>query len=196
MGKETAHKTGEDGVDLTQRFLESTTWIELPLNVYDNAPACSLQRLDGTYQAWDLVGVIHPSKTAKQRPLYVENKALNTESGSQPAWYWEFLADAYSHTALNLKNKLDTRAEFMYVTKHPFEQTSWAELTSAGRIKKAVTEKYPGVLGSEEFDHDIASVVSERLWLIVLHDRQAELMLTASELAQIESQLNRRARKS
>jgi hypothetical protein len=196
MGKETAHKTGEDGLDITQRFLESTTWIELPLNVYDNEAACSLQRLDGTFKAWDLVGFIHPMSATKQRPLFVENKALNAESGAQSGWYWEYLADAYSHTALNLKNKMDTRAEFMYVTKYPFDQGSWKELTSAARIMTAVTTKHPAALGEDKFDEKIARLLSERLWLIVLHDRQAELMLAASELAKIEAQLNRRGRKA
>jgi hypothetical protein len=52
------------------------------------------------------------------------------------------------------------------------------------------------VLGKDDvFDYDIAVLLSSRLWVIVLHDRQSELMLTASELAQIEAQLNRKGRK-
>lgn len=48
-----------DGVDLAKRWLESTTWVELPFDAYNNGPVCSLRRLDGKVKRYDLFGYIH-----------------------------------------------------------------------------------------------------------------------------------------
>lgn len=196
---ESVQKDGMDGVDLAKRWLESTTWIELPFNVYDNAPVCTLRLLNGTVKRFDLFGYIH-NKPAT--PLFVEVKDYDTAGGKQGAEYWEFLANAYSITAQDLVDGLDARREFMWITRHPFNQTDWAELTSADRIKQAL-EKHPEVLRksqdpdaeSHDVDVDLLATVSNRLWLLVLHKRQESLMLTPQELSIVEAQLNRKGKK-
>jgi hypothetical protein len=196
---ESVQKDGMDGVDLAKRWLESTTWIELPFNVYDNAPVCTLRLLNGTVKRFDLFGYIH-NKPAT--PLFVEVKDYDTAGGKQGAEYWEFLANAYSITAQDLVDGLDARREFMWITRHPFSQTDWAELTSADRIKQAL-EKHPEVLRksqdsdaeSHAVDVDLLATVSSRLWLLVLHKRQESLMLTPQELSIVEAQLNRKGKK-
>lgn len=181
-----------DGVDLAKRWLESTTWIELPFNVYDNAPVCTLRRLDGKVKRYDLFGSIH---TDPATPLYVEVKDYDSVGGKQGSEYWEFLANAYSITAQDIKDGEDARREFMWITRHPFNQTDWVKLTSAERIKQALEAHHTEALGAESIDVDLLATVADRLWLLVLHKRQEGLMLTAEELSIVESKLNRKGKK-
>ncbi len=68
---ESVQKDGMSGVDLAKRWLESTTWVELPFDVYNNAPVCSLRRLGGKVQRYDLFGAIH---TDPPTLLYVDRQ--------------------------------------------------------------------------------------------------------------------------
>lgn len=197
---ESVQKDGMNGVELAKRWLESTTWIELPFNVYDNAAVCTLRRLDGKVKRFDLFGSIH---TDPATPLYVEVKDYDSAGGKQGSEYWEFLANAYSVTAQDLADGLDARREFMWITRHPFNQTDWVALTSADRIKEALEKHHPEVLvpaGGDDGDkHEISAnllgKVSSRLWLLVLHKKQEALMLTPQELSVVEAQLNRKGKK-
>lgn len=191
MPAESVQQDGIDGVNLAKRWLESTTWIELPFNVYTNAPVCTLRRLDQQVKRYDLFGSILRNPPA---PLYVEVKNYTTPSSKQPKEHWEFLANAYSITAQDLKDGTDGRREFMWITRHPFSQTDWADLTSAERIKDALTVHHPECLAGEQLDADLLATVSQRLWLLVVHKRQEELTLTAQELAMVEGTLNRKAK--
>lgn len=188
---ESVQKDGWDGVELVKRWLESTTWIETPFDAYDNAPVCTLERLDGTVKKYDLFGSVFTSPVT---PLYVEVKSYTGPGGKQPAEYWQFLANAYSITARDIAKGADARREFMWVTTHPFEQTVWATLTSPDRVAAALG-KHPEVLGGTQATPSLLATVSERLWLLVMHRRQENLMLTAQELALVEAQLNRKGKK-
>lgn len=179
-----------DGVDLAKRFLESTTWIELPFDVYDNAAICTLERLDGKVKRFDLFGSIF---TEPSTPLYVEVKDYDSNGGTQGQEYWEFLANAYSITARDRKKNEDGRREFMWITRHPFNQTHWSSLTDPSRIEQALA-KHPECLAGESIDSDLLAQVAQRLWLVVLHKRQEKLMLSPRELNIIESQLNRKGK--
>jgi hypothetical protein len=75
---ESVQQKGIDGVDLAKRWLESTTWMELPFDAYSNAPVCTLRRLDGKVKVYDLFGYIHKSPPI---PLYVESKGIDSAGG-------------------------------------------------------------------------------------------------------------------
>ncbi|RLK61901.1 hypothetical protein [Actinokineospora cianjurensis] len=188
---ESVQQDGIDGVDFAKRWLESTTWIDLPFDAYNNAPICTLTRLDNKMKRYDLFGSIH---TSPPSPVYVEVKNYTSTGGKQGEEYWEFLANAYSITARDIKNGEDGRREFMWITRHPFNQTDWTALTSAGRINAALG-KHPEVLDGQAIDIDLLSTVADRLWLLVVHQRQEGLMLSAEELSIVESRLNRKGKK-
>jgi hypothetical protein len=82
----------------------------------------------------------------------------------------------------------------MWVTTHPFSLSTWPTLTSPSAIKDALG-KHSEVLNNNEVDVNLLDLVSDRLWLLVLHRRQEELMLTPEELSLIEAQINRKGRK-
>lgn len=189
---ESVQKDGMDGVALAKRWLESTTWVELPFDAYNNSPVCTLRRLDGKVKRYDLFGAIH---TEPPTPLYVEVKSYDSAGGKQGQEYWEFLANAYSITAQDVKDGEDARREFMWITRHPFNSTDWATLTSAERIMKALLDYHPEVLNGETVNANLLGTVADRLWLLVLHKRQEGLTLSAEELSIVESKLNRKGKK-
>lgn len=189
---EPVQKKGMDGADLAKRWLESTTWMELPFDAYNNAPVCTLRRLDGKVKVYDLFGYIF---TSPPIPLYVESKGFDTPGGKQGKEFWEFLANAYSITAQDLKDGLDARREFWWITRHPFNSTDWSSLTSAERIKTALKEHHPEALNGESINVDLLGTVSDRVELFVVNKRQENFMLTPEELALVESKLNRKGKK-
>ncbi|MEV6527297.1 hypothetical protein AB0M43_35750 [Longispora sp. NPDC051575] len=155
---ETVQKQGMDGAYLVKRWLESTTWVELPFDVYNNAPVCTLTRLDGKRKRYDLFGSIHRESPT---PLYVEVKDYNSAGGKQGTEYWEFLANAYTITAQDRRNGEDARREFAWITSHPFSSTDWAKLTSAKRIKTALEEHHPEALDGQQVDADLLGLVAK-----------------------------------
>lgn len=188
---EPVQRKGSDGVDLAKRWLESTTWIELPFDVYSNPIVCTLRCLDGKVKRYDLFGSIHGNPNT---PLYVESKNYDSNGGKQAAEFWEFLANAYSITANDLAEGEDGRREFWWVTRMPFSLTDWATLTTAERIKTAV-DRHPECLGGREIDVNLLATVAERVEVLVMNKRMEDFMLTPEELSLIESKLNRKGKK-
>lgn len=185
------HKKGAEGIDLARKLLESTTWIELPFDSADNEPVCTLTRLDGKDKAFDASGFIFREK---KDLLYVEAKNYDSTGGKQPAEFVEFLANSYSITARDIRvSGVDARREFMWFTTHPFSQNKWPELTNASSIIDALSQ-HPEALAGNAVDHDVLSLVEDRLWLIVAHRKQTDLALSADELCRIEALLNRKRR--
>ncbi|MFF5182264.1 hypothetical protein ACFY30_00535 [Streptomyces sp. NPDC000345] len=186
MVAETSHKEGERGVLLAKQWLESTTHIELPFSVYEVPEQTSLVRLDGAIKRYDLSGHF----LATKRPLFVEVKKYSVV-GRQPEEYTEYLANAYSITARDIRDGIDRRREFMWVTWHPFSQGKWVHLTSKQEIRDAL-KTHPEVLDGADVNSEIVDRVSERLWLLVLNPCQEKLFLTREELYKVEQALNRK----
>ncbi|WP_285686416.1 hypothetical protein [Actinoplanes sp. NBRC 103695] len=186
---EPIQQKGIDGADLAKRWLESTTWIELPFDAYHNAPICQLTRLDGKKKLYDLFGCIYGSP---KTPLYIESKGYDSVGGKQAKEYWEFLANAYSITAQDLKDGLDARREFWWITRMPFSSTDWADLTTAERMKTALEAHHPEALADNEINVDTLAIAAARVEVFVVNRRQEDFMLTPQELALVESTLNRK----
>lgn len=188
LNAEAAHEKGRKGVILTKRWLESTTHLELPSDAYDFAPECRVTCLDGSKKLFDLKGWFFKNK----RTVWVENKAVSGER-KQPQQYPLFLAIAYSATAHEIKTGgADPRWEFMWVTTHPFTLPSWTTLTKPSSIRKALEGPGSSLLNGEPIDEDILKLVADRIWLLVLNERQKDLTLKQSELSKVESVLKRK----
>ena len=170
-------------------WLEATTHLSMPWNVYDHTAFCTRPRLDGGVKRYDLLGQFIGDH---QRPAAVEVKAYSTVGG-QAAEYIEFLANAYSTTAWEIATLgEDTGTEFIWVTTHPFSQSKWADLTSRGEVAKAV-ETHSEWLGEDhKVDEDLLVKVASRLWLLVRHERESEISLTSSELYKIYDLIGRK----
>ena len=188
LDAEPIQQKGVDGVALAKRGLESTTWIELPFNAYRNDSICRVHLLKGT-KLFDMFGYIFGEASV---PLYVEAKNYDGNPSKLDAYYREFLANAYSATALANKNNTADRAEFMFVTTHPFGLGKWVDNFKPSRIREALSE-YSDVLGGTEIDDNILKETSDLVHLLILNERQERFMLTSSELRRIEEVLGRKA---
>lgn len=184
---EANHELGRKGVFAAKAWLESTTHLVMPWNVYDHTAYCTRQRLDGGVKRYDLKGQFIGEH---QRPAVVEVKEYSTV-GNQPSEFTEFLANAYSRTAYEIANSGDTGTEFIWVTTHPFSQSRWPKLTGRAELAKSL-ETHSQWLGNEhEIDSDLVHTVASRVWLLVRHARQAEISLTTPELYRIYEHLGR-----
>jgi hypothetical protein len=184
---EALHKVGEEGVLLVKQMLESTTHVEIFYTVYDSEPNCKLMMADGSLKTFDMIGLLLKKKPV---PIAVEGKNYKTV-GDQPALYKEFLAQAYSATLADIQSTGDRKMEFMWVTGHPFAQSKWPKLTRRKEIKAAVAA-HPHLLGGAEIDEDMVELVRDRLWLMVTHHRQAELLLSRDEYFKVSRVLKRK----
>lgn len=193
MAAEAAHEIGREGVMRVKQFLESTTYLNVPWTAYDHESMCKLQRLDGSKKVYDLRGFFLGER---RRPLYIESKKY-ASAGSQGSYYREFLADVYSITARAQKEDMDENAEFMWITWHPFSLGQWSKLSHHEYVKSSVAS-YPALLGIESaddaassIDEDLCRTVADRLWIIVLSDRQHDLVMSPHEIKVALASLNR-----
>lgn len=186
---EAAHEQGRTGVFAAKTWLESTTYLSLGLDAYRFAPGCTVTCLDDSKQTFDLRGQIYE----RHHELFVEVKTYTVVGGQKKA-YDDFLAIAYSATAKQMEDVGDPKAEFMWVTTYPFDQGKWLSLTSRERIKKALERDQSGILGGRALDEELLTTMSDRIWLLVLNERQHELTLTPSELSSVESVLQRKTK--
>lgn len=85
-----------------------------------------------------------------------------------------------------IKDGLDRECEFMWITWHPFALGAWTKLCDESTIQAAVAD-HPEKLGDEVYDPEIGKLLADRLWLIVLSNRQEELMMKREYLGHIRS---------
>jgi len=187
MVAEATQMKGLEGTLAVKRWLESSTHLEIPFNAYEDEALCTLMRLDGHKKRYDLNGFF---LTAVRRPVVVESKNY-TGVGNQPSDYTEYLANAYSTTAHDIKTIGDVCRQYFWVTTHPFSQTKWPELTSHGELRQAL-RAYPEALNGEDIDEELLRAVASRLWLFVMPERGDELSLTRDELQLVFTVLRRK----
>lgn len=186
---ESTQELGRDGVIEVKAWLESTTHIELGFSANKNRPVCTATLLGDKIKTFDLFGQI----IVGGAPLYVEAKNYSS-TGKQSAAFDEFLVTAYSATMYQIGHVEDARAEFMWVTTHPFALTHWSRLTSRTYLKeKVIADKTKLLPAGHVVDEDVLDLVSSRLWLLLMADRQRnELVLSREELSKVESVLLRK----
>ncbi|KAA1397780.1 hypothetical protein [Aeromicrobium ginsengisoli] len=184
MPREGTQEDGRDGVALTKRWLEATTFVEFPWNSYENEEMCYVDHLSkkgDAFKCFDLVGNFLGDD---RQPIVVENKAVNTDNGLY-AEFLEFVAIAYSSTVLEIeKYKKDKAREFMWVTTLPFNLENWPKFHTAAQVLKGLT-KYPEYLDGREIDPLMAQQVADRIWVLVLNIKQERLSLTHEELMDV-----------
>jgi len=183
MPRETAQERGRRGAKLAQRWLESTTFLELPLNSYKNEAQCMITCLDGSQKAFDLTGYFY---NEDHSPVSVEVKNVTTESNLRTQ-FQEFLAVAYSSTA-----RLDENRDFMWVSWHPFGPMSrWNDLTSPNEIQAAI-QANSDLLGGAAIDLNVLAKVASKVWVLTYNERQQELAMDAEDLAKTHAALMRK----
>jgi hypothetical protein len=183
MPRETAQERGREGARIAQRWLEATTFLELPLNSYKNENQCTLTCLDGSTKTFDLTGFFLDED---HTPISVEVKNVSTDNHLREQFH-EFLATAYSSTA-----RLDENRNFMWVSWHPFgPMTGWTQLTTPNEIQSALTT-HSSLLNGRPLDLNVVQKVADRLWVLTFNEKQERLSLDVEDLQKAQVALQRR----
>ncbi|MBF4999325.1 hypothetical protein IRT45_19440 [Nocardia sp. BSTN01] len=189
MPREASQEKGRVGARTAQRWLEATTFVELPWNSYHHEALCEIECLDDSTKMFDLAGYF---LTDERTPISVEVKNVDTDAHLRDKFH-EFLAVAYSSTAKRkLKSRPDDKREFMWVSWHPFgPMNRWTKLASVEEIEISLGE-YSGLLNGHEVDRELLQVVSERIWVLTFNPKQEMLSLDADDLSKVMAALPRK----
>ncbi|CUU60237.1 hypothetical protein Ga0074812_13721 [Parafrankia irregularis] len=185
MAGEQLHQRGADGARRAKLWLEATT----RANVYYVTPEpvavakLSYRWADGGSFSYDLGGVLLGGEF--QGHEFVAESKFYDGHHDQGTLYVEFLAKCYR--ALTLQ---PTRIDhFMWITWAPFLVTRWSDLRSPGEIRSAVKLHRGRVFGSpsnhpvDQISDETCELLAERLWIIVLSERQEKLVISTENLS-------------
>lgn len=174
---------------MVKAWLESTTWMVLPMNAYEDGPRCKVPTLHKAKKV-DLRG----HRLGKhRRDVFVESKR-KTYAGDQYSEFREWLAIAYSHH-LKVHDDIGQYPEedFLWVTGNPFRIGEWKDLCSEAHLTNVLEDPiHAPYLGGRDIDPGLVRTVADGLWLLVYSDpKQIDLSLTGQELGDIMKHLDR-----
>ena len=184
MYGESVHAKGADGAQRAKRWLEATTRANVPWVNPDPVAIPKLTFLwmnDSESFSYDLGGTFIGGEIANQEFLAESKKYEN--ANDQGRLYDEYLAKCYV-ARLQRPDRCDN---FMWITWAAFATTSWANLLSVDRVRRAVLKDCKRALGVDKADAQakidlvLCEEVAKRLWMIVLSDRQEEHLVLAPE---------------
>ena len=182
MAGETLHAIGQDGVERAKAWLEKTGRVEVNYTVYEvgAAPFLTFSGMDGAEYTFDMCGLLNLD--AGKASFYGEVKKY-TGVGAQAAEYSEYLAKCYRATCLHKRPY-----HFMWITWHPFSQGKWGQLCTAAEVREAVLTHKSAYCGDDiDIDADLCEALADRLWLIVLSDRQEGLSMSNEMLGELRA---------
>jgi len=176
---EEAHGTGEDGVERARAWLEKTGRVNVNFTVYEVGAAGFLTFDDakGSEYSFDLSGVLDLDEG--KSTFYGEVKKYSVV-GRQPDEYTEYLAKCYRAVVTS-----GHPHHFFWITWHPFSQTKWTNLCTADEIRAALETHQAKYCGADEIDNAAVTALADRLWLVVLSDRQEALSMSNAMLGEL-----------
>lgn len=187
---EDIQEIGREGAATLKRWLEATTYMELPFDAYNNKIDCTVFTVGDMKKQLDLVGYMLVDKKA---PVYVECKRYTTASG-QYKEFIKFLAIAYGQAAKEVQDFGECRpSHYYWVTFHPFNLENWTKLETYDHMKLAL-QTHPEYLGGADLDEAMAHAIASRVTVLVFNPKQEALSLTRTELEVIRPILKRKAK--
>jgi len=183
MPGEELHLIGADGAARAKRWLDATTRVKSCWLNTDPAGASKLDFVwpgNGRAFSFDIGGILRGGEFENQ--MFVAEAKKYTGAHDQGTQYRAYLAKCYSARQSNRA----LTDHFMWITWHPFNVTNWRNLCTADEVTSAVIDRREDVLrvgisaedAKAELDVDLVNDLAERLWLLVLNDRQEKLVIT------------------
>ncbi|MYN66515.1 MAG: hypothetical protein F4X11_16030 [Acidobacteria bacterium] len=177
---EEAQEAGREGVQRAKRWLEGTGRVNVYWTVYEHASMLGVPRPGGGKRSFDMSGVILGGDLDGHQ-LYAEVKR-HSNPRNQAKAYGDYLANCYC----KMLRDPDRPYQFMWITWHPFSQTKWTRLCEWDEVRDEVSRRQTEWLGSKILvDDDLCRLVADRLWLIVLSDKQEQLRMSDEMLAEV-----------
>lgn len=189
MHGETLHDVGREGARRAKQWLESTSRVDA---CWVNPDKGAVEKLTfdwpegGQAFSFDLGGKLRYGDFNGQL-FYAEVKKYSTPS-NLGQHYRAFLAKCYV-TYQKVPKFAD---HFMWVSWTPHGTSKWASLTSADEVHAAVVEHaariFPaGTDVDAAVDEDACLAVAERLWVLILSDKQETLVPAVEHLGLIHA---------
>lgn len=180
---ETNHVTGRDGVDRAKLWLEKTGRVDVNFTSYDveGAQFLSFNDIHDEEFSFDIAGVLHIASGKTQFFAEVKNVTGEAKQGVQ---YRKYLAKCYRTCKSTGK-----RFHFVWLTWHPFSLGSWSKLCTAEEVISAVNLHKEQYVGDEDIDEDLCREISDRLWLIVLGEKQESLSMSDQMFGELKRAL-------
>ena len=169
---------GRDGVARAKLWLEKTGRANVLFSRYDvnETKFLSFQKPGGTSYSFDMGGVLNLDDGNVQ--FFAEVKHVTSEAG-QGREYRDYLCKCYR------ASKDGKPYHFMWITWHPFSQTSWSKLCDAEEIERALVDRKQEFCGDDDIDLALCRSIAERLWLVVLSKRQESLSMSDEMLGEV-----------
>lgn len=190
-GGESLHDKGRDGARRAKRWLEATTRVTKAWLVTDPFIGwrCEFKWPHGGRPfTFDIGGIL--SGSDYEGTSFLAECKNYSGIGDQPAEYIKYLAKCYV-AYLDQPKYSD---HFMWITWHPFSLRQWSSLCGVDYVKQSVLSEHQRVFGvetqeeaKEHIDEEAVQAVAQRLWLIVLTERQETLVISREHLAEIRA---------
>ena len=180
---ESLHVIGEEGASRAKLWLEKTGRVEVNFSRYEvgEAPFLTFKDVTNRTYSYDLGGILRLD--SGKVSFLGEVKKVTSEAG-QGTMYREYLAKCYR---TSVQSSLPFH--FVWITWHPFSVTTWMKLCTAEEVKSAMIDRKEQYCDSFEIDDGLCERVAERLWLIVLSERQESLAMSDSMLGTLKKAL-------
>lgn len=187
---EALHDIGRDGARRAKLWLESTSRVDA---CWVNPDRGAVEKLTvdwphgNTSFSFDLGGRLRYGDVEGQL-FYAEVKKY-ANSSDLANHYKAFLAKCY----VTYQDRPKFADNFMWVSWAPHSATRWSDLTAPAGVRAAVVENGakifpPGSNFEASVDDGVCEAVAARLWLLILSDKQEELVPAREHLALIHTQ--------
>ena len=192
MPGEALHQKGEDGAQRAKRWLDATTRTRSSWTNKDAIPAGRLTyswpHAGGHEFSFDVGGILFGGEFDNHNFVAeVKNYSSDSDLGSH---FDKFLAQCY-HVFEHHSRWVN---QFMFLTWNPFRATSWQKLCDTDSIVKACVANGKRLFDLDDpdeakgkIDMDLVRQLADRLWLVVLSEKQEKLLISDEERALIVS---------
>ncbi|UUU32007.1 hypothetical protein JIX56_20015 [Streptomyces sp. CA-210063] len=193
MPGEAMHQKGADGARRAKTWLDATTRVRMS---WTNEDAVHASRLEfewpfgGQPYSFDVGGMLCGGEF--EGHFFVAECKNYADAADQGTHYDDWVAKCY----LTRRDHHRLADHFMWITWHPFRVTKWKSLCSPqsvidGLLLPHNRKRIFGVDGADEakaqIDQDLVKDVADRLWLLVLAEKQEKLVITPQDRALIIS---------
>jgi len=185
---ELLQKLGEEGARRAKLWLDSTTRVTSTWSVYDQfgVPRLTYPWPEGDRSYSYDIGGLFFGGDLHQQSFLVECKKYSTDN--QGGHFDKFLAQSY----VTLKDHPQLADHFLWITWHPFRLGRWNDLASEDNIRTALVKEKERLFGSVS-DADALALIRpeivtdlvDRVWVIVLSDKQETLVISREDRAEI-----------
>ncbi|MEE1619268.1 hypothetical protein [Brachybacterium sp. J153] len=184
---ESLHDLGREGARRAKQWLESTSRVDA---CWVNPDKGAVEKLtfewpqDGQSFSFDLGGKLRYG--AFDGKLFYAEVKKYSKALDLGTHYKDFLAKCYV-AYLGAPRFADN---FMWVSWAPHAATSWDELTTAAKVRESVVANAhrifpPAAKVDALVDDDTCAAVAERLWILILSDKQEDLVPAVEHLGLI-----------